>query len=208
MRWLAFVVAISACQQSIPSPTAVAPTGPPPLQAAALRCARDADVAAWIDRTTTAVVPLAVIGTPAQKLRERLGARIERDEPEGAQSTDPRLWVNENALLGELVWEDRGVGAGPDPRAPRTVITAFTKRGTIVGLVVSAPVDRVTGDAIRDRITALFGVNPGMDEDEGMMFWNANPPVRLDLEGKRVAEIRPTDRFQLEVGTRRATYIR
>jgi hypothetical protein len=175
-----------------------------------LRFDQYTDVASWIDQTTTAVVPLALIGTPAQKLRDRLGARIIDDEAQGELPKDPvmRRMVSPTALLGSLSWEDVGVGPGSADGTPKTTfITTFTDRGKIVGLEVSTSADQATGDAIRDRLTMLLGATPVPPRpDEGMFVWKTKPIVQLDLDGRRFDEHSRSARFRLEVGTQRTAY--
>ena len=93
-----------------------------------------------------------------------------------------------------------------DGRSPRTYITAYTKRGKIVGLEVSASADHATGEAVRDRIIALRKAGPMDALDEGMLVWKAEPSVRLDYECKRFAERTALDCFHIEVGTMRASF--
>ena len=164
-----------------------------------------ADVATWIDLDATAIA-VALIGTPASDLASGSESGSSATSPRVRSRRTPCSALIPTRRLGKLEWQEVGVGAGDEPGLPRTVLTALTSKGTIVGLVVSASVDRATGAAIRDRITALVKVEPIRRRRGACMMWKSTPVVRLDFEDKRVAERAPSDRFRLEAGAQLASY--
>lgn len=118
-----------------------------------LRFERYVDVAAWIGPEVSAIVPVALVGTPTKNLAARV-------------PTKP--------LDGDVTFRGPGIGEQADGA---TTIDVYTKDGIIRGLGAEAS----AGDAaiVRDRISSAFGAQPTRDATTGSEVWPTKPPIRL-----------------------------
>ncbi len=123
---------------------------------------RYVDVDAWLDRKDTAIVPLAAIGQPAQKLYDRVQPLLSSD-----LETDD-----------SFSWRDTGLAGA----VGKTTLTAYKKNGKITGLSVVFHTDGPGTDAVEARLTKLLGakpVQPSGDDELGAINWKGRLPVTL-----------------------------
>ncbi|HEY5928430.1 MAG TPA: hypothetical protein VIV11_42380, partial [Kofleriaceae bacterium] len=117
---------------------------------------RYVDVASWIGREPTAIVPAFVVGKPAKELASRVGPAVKLDE--------------------DVTYRDAGVGehaAGP------TIIDIYMKKGKVSGLGVETAAGAADRVAIRERISSAFGVKSTRDATTGYDVWASTPPIRM-----------------------------
>lgn len=109
---------------------------------------RFADLEHWLDRTDTAVLPIAMIGQPVAKLRARVAAHLDDD--------------NEDSLS----WHDVGFAGGKGP----TRLTAGIENGKVVSISGELP-DNADLLPIIERVSKLSGVKGKHNEDEQTTTW-------------------------------------
>lgn len=118
---------------------------------------RAVDAAAWLDRSATAIVPLAELGKPASDLDSRP--------------------VDDSDDTG-VTWHDRGVGLG----VGGTQLSAEVTKGKITAITAEVEADPASIEAIEDRLTALLHGTPATD-DQGVQSWKGPPAVSLEVDG-------------------------
>lgn len=138
------------------------------VDACTLTFDRTVDATAWLDRTTTAIVPLGELGKPATDLDGR---------------------ASETAGDEGLDWRGPGLGAGAGP----TDLHATLDREKIVELTAEVDADAASIQGVRDRLTALLHVQPNTDQD-GILTWKGPIVVALEIDGTHLrlsADVRP-----------------
>jgi hypothetical protein len=125
---------------------------------------RLAEVDQWIDKTDTAIVPLALIGQPIAKIADRVPIDDLDDSTDGTGISN----------LGS--YYDLGIGRGKQ----ETTVTVYAKKKKIVGFNVSVATDAETADRVIARLTKLYGA-PKHDDVYGYSDWKGRLPLHLEM---------------------------
>jgi hypothetical protein len=117
---------------------------------------RFTDLEHWLDTSATSVIPVAMIGQPAAKLRAKVGGHIDED--------------NEDSIT----WHDVGLAGGKGA----TALSASIENGKVVSISVELS-DSVDLLPVIERVSKLTGAKPKHDEDAQTTTWKGKLAVRL-----------------------------
>lgn len=130
------------------------------IGACELRYEKVTDVATWISKSESSLVPMWAVGKPAARLIEALGER-----------------TSSTADDDQITWTVRGIGVGSGP----TQMIADVRGGKIVSVVASVQTDLTTQEHVVTRISEITGAAVGDD-----LIWPTSPKITMQQGARQM----------------------